>query len=422
MKRSLSILLLLGALGCDASGAPTPTGQQAAVVYDTDDRQDVYAHPSVALRGVAHDAIVALMRPSRLNEELDGSFTLKPTLTLGESYDLCADQRFVDQPTPAFCSGTLIAPDIVVTAGHCVTTQSQCLNTRLVFDYLYTAADQLSPLEADDVYSCVELLAQQDGVMDYAYLRLDRAVVGHAPATLADGLGTSCRNVVDEQPVAVLGFGSGLPLKIDTGGIVTNPSTRGSYFFNTSLDTFGGNSGSGVFNADHKLVGVLSRGAIDYRQRADAGCSEVNVLPERFGAEEVGHVLPTLVSYCETATAPDTTLCAHADANCGATPNDAGVDGGPSNDGGLDGGGLDDGGLDGGGLDGGVDPADMGITGDSAAADMGSGTRKRGCHVLPGDGSGAADGLWLVLGTVLLRRRRGAHERGQRETRPKGHA
>lgn len=388
--------------GCVGGSPATPAGRGEAVVYGTDDRQDVYAHPSAPLRSLAHESIVALMRPARLAEQGDGSFTLTPTLTHGEAYDLCSDQRFLDQPTSAFCSGTLVAPDIVVTAGHCVETTSGCLNTRLVFDYLYTADGVLAPLEADDVYSCVEVLARQDGVLDYAYLRLDRAVVGHTPAPLSTGLGTTCRNVVDAQSVTVLGFGSGLPLKIDSGGTVTNPSARGTNFFLTSLDTFGGNSGSGVFNASGELVGVLSSGLPDYATRADAGCDVVNVLQERFGGEQIGHLLPTLVSYCATASAPDTELCALASAACPTDGPDAGVedagagdDAGSSSDQGI----MDDANV----------PMDQGATDGGLGPDQGRGGSRRGCAVsaVPdGPGPWATAPLWLLAALGLRRRAR----------------
>jgi hypothetical protein len=412
----LALLLLLalgGAVGCVASDA-APGGRSEAVVYGSDDRQDVYAHPSAPLRAIAHESIVALMGQSRLVQQGDGSFELAPVLTLGEAYNLCPDQRFVSQPAVAFCSGTLVAPDIVVTAGHCITTLSGCLNTRLVFDYLYTADGVPAPLEADDVYTCAEVLARQDGVLDYAYLRLDRPVVGHAAAALAPGLGTTCRNVVANEDVAVLGFGSGIPLKIDSGGAVTNPSTRGTFFFSTSLDTFGGNSGSGVFNQDNELVGVLSSGASDYVARADAGCDEVNVRPEASGVEHIGHLLPTLLSYCETASAPSAALCSHAAAGCGTGPVDAGV---PDAGGGTDAGVVDDAGV--------ADDAgpradssllgDVGVQVDSSGVDQGTPGRRRrgrGCAVSgpeprgPGAGALGSLGTLSLLGLVALRRRR----------------
>jgi V8-like Glu-specific endopeptidase len=315
----MGLLPLLSLGACAEEG--TVGGRPEAVVYGDDDRMDVYEHPSAALRGIAHDSIVALIPASGLNSNSEGGFDLAATDDLQEAFGLCDDQRFLTQPTNAFCSGTLVAPDIIVTAGHCIETMSDCLNTSLVFDYLYTAEGELAPIEAGDVYNCVDILARELGAKDYAYLRLDRAAVGHTPVVIAAGVGDTCRNVVDAEAVSVLGFGSGIPLKIDDGGTVTNASTRGTFFFDTSLDTFGGNSGSGVFNSDNELVGVLSSGATDYVMNTADNCVEVNELANSQGGEEIGHVLPTLLDYCNDAPNPDSALCALADTSCPNVPN-----------------------------------------------------------------------------------------------------
>ena len=310
---------LLSLTACADEG--TIGGQEAPVVYGDDDRLDVYEHPSAALRDIAHESIVALIDSGDLTQNGDGTFTRDLTFTLQEAFDLCDDQRFLEQPTSAFCSGTLVAPDVVVTAGHCIETMADCSGTSFVFDYLYTADGVLAPLESDDVYECVDILARELGGLDYAYLRLDRAVVGHTPAELGVGIGDTCRNVVDDEAVSVLGFGSGLPLKIDDGGHVRDASTRGTFFFDTSLDTFGGNSGSGVFNADNEMVGVLSRGARDYVTRTSEDCDVVNELANSQGGEQIGHLLPTLVAYCDNAPSPNAELCALAATSC---PNGSG--------------------------------------------------------------------------------------------------
>jgi hypothetical protein len=318
---SLALAVLAGVLaGC--TDEPTIGSRPAAIVYGNDDRTDVYAHPNASLRELATQSIVGLVPTSALSDNGDGTWDLAPGPTLGVELGLCADQRFFTQPISASCSGTLVAPDVIVTAGHCMESEGQCAAASFVFDYLYTAEGVLAELEDDDVYRCAEILAQENGVLDYAYVRLDRPVVGHSPATLSRGIGETCRNVEDGAEVSVLGFGSGLPLKIDDGGEVLDASTALSYFFETSLDTFGGNSGSGVFNEAGDLVGVLSAGRTDYTVRAGEDCVEVNVLPESEGGEVIGHVLPTLGAYCDNAPSPDAELCALFDAAC---PN--GVDG-----------------------------------------------------------------------------------------------
>ena len=81
-------LLLAGLSGCASSETPGHT--HAPVVYGTDDRQEVYAHPSASLRTLAHESIVALIRDTRLEEQMDGSFERTPTLTLGEPHAISA--------------------------------------------------------------------------------------------------------------------------------------------------------------------------------------------------------------------------------------------------------------------------------------------------------------------------------------------
>ena len=64
-----------------------------------------------------------------------------------------------------------------------------------------------------------------------------------------------------DQSLIVAGYPSGLPLKIDDGGRVRDPRSGTTDFFIANLDTFGGNSGSGVYDAATKqLVGILVRG------------------------------------------------------------------------------------------------------------------------------------------------------------------
>ena len=56
---------------------------------------------------------------------------------------MCPDERFAAQPANADCSATLIAPDIMLTAGHCI---NSCGDSRFVFDYYVTAGGTLPPI------------------------------------------------------------------------------------------------------------------------------------------------------------------------------------------------------------------------------------------------------------------------------------
>ncbi len=66
-----------------------------------------------------------------------------------------------------------------------------------------------------------------------------------------------------QLPVFVLGHPSGLPTKFADGANVRDNSLAPSFLAN--LDTYGGNSGSPVFNAQTREVeGILARGEADF--------------------------------------------------------------------------------------------------------------------------------------------------------------
>ena len=152
-RRSLGVLLCsLAAFGCGAlDGEHEPpiednlTETESPVVYGTDNRTDVYAHPDVTLRARAQQATVALMSPGTINTSNPNNVTFS-SQTLQQSQNLCASQRFLNDPTPAFCSGTLIDDDLVLTAGHCITSASSCSNTRFVFKFYRPSATTLETI------------------------------------------------------------------------------------------------------------------------------------------------------------------------------------------------------------------------------------------------------------------------------------
>jgi hypothetical protein len=79
----------------------------------------------------------------------------------------------------------------------------------------------------------------------------------------------------DRTPIVVIGHPSGLPTKIAGGAKVRDNSN--DIFFSANLDTFGGNSGSAVFNEKSgEVVGILVRGENDYVNDKDRECQVVN--------------------------------------------------------------------------------------------------------------------------------------------------
>ena len=305
-----ALLCSLAAAGCttlDEASPPAPADDQlgtveSPVVYGTDNRMDVYAHPDASLRARAQQATVALMSPSSFNTSNPNNVTFNAP-TLQQSENLCAGQRFLSDPTPGFCSGTLIDDDLVLTAGHCVTSASSCSSTRFVFNFYRPGATTLQTVTTADIFSCQSIVARQQAVvngrnLDFAVIRLDRAATPRfAPAPIRAG-GSA---LAAGQNVAVIGSGSGIPFKIDAGGSVRDARAATLDYFVASTDTFGGNSGSGVYETSgYAVAGILVRGETDYV--ANGSCYVVNTCSETgCGGEEITYVRPAIDAYCQVA-------------------------------------------------------------------------------------------------------------------------
>jgi MYXO-CTERM domain-containing protein len=319
VPRNLSTLCVFALFCAPACDLPEQSDEthgtwQAPVVYGDDDRQDWWEVEDPELQQLTRQSIVALMSLGSFDRS-DPNNWIVTSNTLGENRNLCDGERYADQPAAAGCSGTLIGPDLVLTAGHCV-DQNSCDGTVLVFDFFERADGVLETISANDAYPCVEVVswALGDG-LDFAVLRLDRPVDAArqpVPIRLEDTA------LAVGEPVYVVGFGSGIPAKIDTGGVVTDPRGGSLDYFQASLDTFGGNSGSGVFNADLELVGILVRGATDYV--TDGDCTRVNVIPEEglTGGEDITYGARAREAFCASGAVSDLLCPAGASMRCGA--------------------------------------------------------------------------------------------------------
>lgn len=244
-------------------------------IYGRDDRVDLYQVDSSRVRKLA-DSTIALFEASDVS--IQGGVAQLNLSPYGESEGLCKEEPFWDQKNGAFCSGSLVAPDIIMTAGHCVTDQDSCQGTKFVFGFDITDKDKGTPsqLPASEVYGCSKLLGREqiaDGA-DWALVRLDRPVAGHSPLRL-----NTTGKIVKGTPLFVIGHPAGLPTKVAGGAKVRDDSKNG--FIVANLDTYGGNSGSAVFNAKTGLVeGVLVRGEQDYVYKPGADCRVSNRCPD----------------------------------------------------------------------------------------------------------------------------------------------
>jgi len=231
-------------------------GQKA--IYGVDDRKDLFEVTDQSSTRNA-ESVVSLFRAGRIHDNGDGTSTLQVG-KFGQINSLCAEERFFDQPVGAFCTGFLVAPDIIATAGHCV-NESNATTVRFVFGF--RMVDAVVPqvvINNDDIYAGAEVVGRKltDRGTDWCLVRLDRPVDNRRGLALR-----RAGKIADGQSLYVIGHPAGLPVKFAAGAQVRTNSEHA--FFTANLDTYGGNSGSPVFNSTtHEVEGILVRGAPDF--------------------------------------------------------------------------------------------------------------------------------------------------------------
>lgn len=256
----MNILFLLMSLSVFAS----PTD----VIYGEDNRRDLVdeTNPKYIQYARATAAKVPTIFMRTVGKEV-----IFRTMTLVDR-GICETERFAKQNTVAMCSGFLVGPKTLVTAGHCVKNINDCKNFRWVFDYAVTEKEQTRiTVDPKKVFTCKRVLSQHyDDIEDYAVIELDREVKDRTPLSFR-----KTGAITPGTPVMVIGHPSGLPTKIADGAEVRALDT---HWFTANLDTFAGNSGSAVINTvTGEVEGILVRGEEDYLDDPARGCKVANV-------------------------------------------------------------------------------------------------------------------------------------------------
>lgn len=281
-QRLASIERPAGALRAGSAESGIPRAG-VDVIYGRDDRREYWDSPP-ELRRVA-DAVCVMVDRHELADNGDGTVTLR-TYPYAQSFypPLCDDEAFRDQPTLGSCTAFLVAPDLVVTTGHCLDA-GDCGEKAFVFGFAVTDPSQPAPpvLPADNIYYCTEVVARSfhnaPDYSDYSVVRLDRPVIGRDPLPIrptgAPTVGTR---------VVMVGYPFGLPLKVSGGAEVKRVRT---HFFEANTDSYAGNSGSPVLDSTSLVVqGILEFGQSDYTRDTLANCTRSHVLPDDYGSYE----------------------------------------------------------------------------------------------------------------------------------------
>ncbi len=262
---TLSMILLAGLSQTNAAVVPK-------VVYGEDDRVLVENSDNEFYKKLALSTAVQI-KNNKLTPAEDGkSFTINPEKLTESFMNVCKDERYADIINAGNCSGFLVGEDLLVTAGHCLRSDFDCSNAKWAFNYQADVVAEGNSLPASEVYECVEIVNQElstESKNDFAIIRLDRKVEGREPLKFR----TEGRAPIG-TPLVVIGHPSGLPTVIADGAFIRTDDN--DFFFKANLDTFGGNSGSAVFNADTGVIeGILVRGERDYAFDKAAGCNRV---------------------------------------------------------------------------------------------------------------------------------------------------
>lgn len=292
-RRAGALGLLLSVLAC----APPETLRQDSqtIIYGEDDRTEAYAHPDSVLVQYARQSALGVILKTRVDASDPEHVVLDDSLgTLGQNQVLCEGEPLADQPIGPRCSGVLIAPDVVLTAGHCVTSEAACQARLFMFGYYYEGAGQLRTITSADLFGCKRLLVRAESDDDFALVQLDREAT---PAFQPVPYRLAPEGLAVGSQVSMISHPSGLPTKIDSGGRVLRNELPHSFI--ATLDAFGGSSGAGVFDADHQLVGLLVKGGTDFEFSAADGCQRVvRQAADPADAEGVGFLEPAITALC----------------------------------------------------------------------------------------------------------------------------
>ncbi len=240
-------------------------------IYGNDNRLNLFEIEDQRIIQAARASAI-MVKSDKLNSS--GNEYLIDQVLLGERLPLCPEEDFTMEPSVGDCSGFLIAPDLILTAGHCVGSKYDCRKAKWVFDYSYlTALKNLDRIPKDNVYGCKRIIDKEENsmtAMDFSLIQLDRRVNDRSPLKL------SFESRISEGiELILIGNPAGGPTKVAADAYVSE--SKHENYFVADTDSFQGSSGSAVLNANTlKVEGILVRGEQDYIPDHQRKCLNVN--------------------------------------------------------------------------------------------------------------------------------------------------
>ncbi|HWO26834.1 MAG TPA: trypsin-like peptidase domain-containing protein [Kofleriaceae bacterium] len=181
----------------------------------------------------------------------DYNGTLGPTTTFVQTHKknkAALASSATSTSSGKYCSGSLIATDLFLTAGHCV-------DSTTIGDYVslnYERAAGSTTLLTQSHYQVTAIVEDDVGGVDYAIVR-----VSGSPGATWGVSAVAAGDPATGAAITIIGHPNAAAKKIEAGTVA---SYSGNYMRYGNVDTLGGSSGSGVLDSSGQIVGVHTNG------------------------------------------------------------------------------------------------------------------------------------------------------------------
>lgn len=269
MRQVLFLTLFTTLLTATSLKAETILGAGLDAIYGRDDREFVSNKSDKKIQELSK-SIALIVSVDHIDVGLFR--TAIKAENAQEVLSMCVSERFVTAPVLPGCTGFLVAPNIMATAGHCFQSEDDCISKKIIFDVEAKKQSRKGySVSPSTVFSCSRIISNSYDISrpdlhDYALIELDRAPKNRLPLKL-----NLTKKIADKEKVFMIGHPFGMPLMLSPNASVANNASE--LQFSANLDSFEGNSGSPVFNAKtFEVEGILVNGQQDLVQDPKIEC------------------------------------------------------------------------------------------------------------------------------------------------------
>jgi V8-like Glu-specific endopeptidase len=210
--------------------------------------------------------------------------TLGPSVGFVQEHKTAVGAMAASSSSGKYCSGTLVARDLFLTASHCV--DSSTVGQVVSFNYERSGGPG-SGLLTESFYT-ISAVVHDSSALDFALLRLSGDPGSSFPWTplSSSGHGNGTAITLIQHP-------DGRPKEIEAGSI-SSQST--DYYNYGDVDTEGGSSGSGILNDAGELIGVHTNGGCTMTGGSNSGIRVARALQLSADLAALAGVTPTVLA------------------------------------------------------------------------------------------------------------------------------